>query len=293
MLTHDMIPHLLCPTCQSGEMSAEVQREDGQQVLAGTLRCSSCGEAYPVAGGVPALMPAGVLDRQEWREWQRHLDKFQARREDRVAKPNRVVTRLGRRARPQAAFARFTGIGTGRVLDVGCGPGKFRFNFDPDRIEYFGLDPITLLGTEEFRFVRALAERIPFRAGTFSDIFVLAALDHFRDVPAFCSEAARVLRPDGRLHVLQSVHEIRGPVSLVKVLGHRLKDSIEDRVMDAGEIDAPKHLAEYTSASLEEAFAPHFRVDHSKAHSTKWYSPTNLFLSLAPRESVAVHSTNH
>lgn len=223
------------------------------------------------------------MDTEAWNEWKRHLDKFQSRREDRIAHPDRTVTRWGKRARPQAAFADFIGLERGRVLDVGCGPGTFRRRLDAEHLEYYGLDPITLGGTEGFPFVHAIAERVPFADATFTDLLVLAALDHFRDIDAFAIEAARVLVPDGRLHVLQSVHDLSGPVSLVRMVGHRLKDSIEERVMDVREKDAPKHLSDFTAASLQASFAEHFDIVRSHAHNDRWYTPTKLFLTLRRR----------
>jgi len=280
MLTRQMLPLLLCPTCQDGDLAIRATQCEGNRILTGDLDCQSCGSHFPVAGGVPALMPEGVMDSQEWDEWKRHLDKLQSRREDRIARPDRTVTRWGRRARPKRAFAQFTGVDSGRVLDVGCGPGKFRFNFDEDKVEYFGLDPITLSGVSEFPFVRAVAERIPFADNTFTDVFVLAALDHFRSVDAFASEAARTLVPGGRLHILQSIHDLTGPVSLVRLLGQRIKDSIEDRVMDHDENEAPKHLSDFNRSSVKSTFAQYFDVDRSQDHHDRWYTPTKLFLSL-------------
>ena len=169
------------------------------------------------------------------------------------------------------------------MLDVGCGPGKFRLNFDERRVQYVGLDPIVLPELGDFPFVRGLAEYLPFDDGVFTDVVVLAALDHFRDTGRFFREAARVLGRDGRLHILQSVHEVHGPVSAIKVLGHKVKDAIEDwNTSDHGS-DVPKHLSEFTRRSLIEVAGSSFELERDEQFSATWYSPTKLFMTLKPK----------
>ncbi len=76
---------------------------------------------------------------------------------------------------------------------MGCGPGNFRKLLGED-VAYYGIDPMPLAETDTFSAVRAIAEYLPLRANMFIDIVVMAALDHFQDVGAFCEEAVRVLQ---------------------------------------------------------------------------------------------------
>jgi ubiquinone/menaquinone biosynthesis C-methylase UbiE len=123
---------------------------------------------------------------------------------------------------------------------------------------------------------------MPFRNDTFTDIVVLAALDHFRNLPRFLDEARRVLCDGGRLHVMQSVHEVRGPVSAIKVAVHKVKDALEDGVSSHGPA-VPKHLGEFTNESLLARLGDAFDVASSERYSATWYSPDKLFLSLTPK----------
>lgn len=285
MITQEMLAVLWCPTCQGGALQPHGDPATPGAPTRGELACGACGSRYPIEDGVPALLPHNAMSTEAWEIWRKHLDKFQARRVDRIANPERAVTRTMSTSRPQQPFAKFAGIDSGRVLDVGCGPGKFRFNFDPERVQYFGLDPIALPDRTDFPFARGLAEYLPFRKASLTDVVVLAALDHFRDTAQFFREAARVLEPDGRLHILQSVHEIRGPVDAVKVLGHKVKDAVEDwNTRDHG-ADVPKHLSEFTKQSLVAHAEPYFDVATVQEYNATWYSPTKLFVSFTPKPS--------
>lgn len=288
MITRELIPILQCPTCRQSGLDFRGAAQAEESFEEGELNCTGCGADYPVRLGVPVLLPHGELNTEEWRLWQVHLEKFQARRLDRIAHPNRLVTQLMEGSRPKQPFAQFTGISGGRVLDVGCGPGKFRFNWTHDGLQYVGLDPIHLPDVRDFPFVRGLAEYLPFTKGSFSHIVVLAALDHFRDPASFFREARRVLEPGGRLHILQSVHEVKGPVSAIRVLGHKIKDSAEDWYTRDYGADVPKHLSEFTQRSLVEAARPHFDVMKVEQYSAHWYSPTKLFVTFEPGTALSL-----
>lgn len=207
-----------------------------------------------------------------------HLEEFRARRAARVENPKEVIVKLAEKSQPQPAFAEFIRIDRGTVLDIGCGPGKFRHHLDLSRVEYVGLDPMALPEVSDFPFVQGLAECIPFKKNSFTDIVVLAALDHFRDLDMFLEEARRVLKPGGRLHIMQSVHEVRGPVSAVKLLAHKLKDDLEERYSEHGR-HVPKHLSEFTTRSLIDRLSGSFDVASVGRYSGTWYSPMKLFLT--------------
>lgn len=94
-----------------------------------------------------------------------------------------------------------------RVLDLGCGEGRFARMLTRRGADAVGLDPIDALilaGSERQpggRFVRANAERLPFAPGSFDIIVSYLSMIDIRDFRAAISESARVLRPGGRLVV--------------------------------------------------------------------------------------------
>jgi len=278
-----MVPDLVCPKSSGNSLTLSVTKQRGDRIIEGRLTCSVCGTVHKIRSGVANLVPESVVSDDDWQEWKDHLAGFEARREWRNDNPERFSSKItNRSASLQKAFARFVGIQSGTVLDVGCGPGKFSNYLGAD-VSYFGIDPLPLNETEEVPAVRAIAEYLPFRDGMFTDIVVMAALDHFQDVDAFCREAVRVLVPKGRLHIVQSIHEVRGPVTAIKFAAHEFKDFLETRQTRAESRDAPKHMGEYDRKSLMDKLNEWFEITAEERFSKRWYSPENLFLTLTAR----------
>lgn len=292
MLTPKLLSMLWCPSCQAGALEAVGEPDRVGSPQEGELRCGACHVSFPIHFGFPMLIPESSLTGDEWAVWRSHLEKLQARRASRIENRGETINRLSKKSKPQRPFAKFVGIESGTVLDIGCGPGKFRRNFDLDRVHYVGLDPMTLPEVSDFDFVQGVAEFIPFRESTFTDIVVLAALDHFRDLDRFLVEARRVLEPGGRLHVMQSVHEVRGPISAIKVLAHEVKDAWEEQISDAHGPDVPKHLDEFTTKSLIDRLSGAFDVERIERYSPTWYSPVKVFSSFVPRDASAASAAS-
>lgn len=263
---------LRCPTCRS---PLRVQSEaDG----ASGYECVGCHAVYPVDAGVRDLMPRDLAADSQWSTWQQHLEAFQQRRETRIDSPKTVVTRLSKSGGPQQeAFARFTGITSGVVLDVGCGPGKLRFRL-PEAVHYIGLDPIPLPEVSDFDFVRALAEYIPLADDCVDHVTVLSALDHFNDCEAFFAEVVRVLRPGGRVHLIQQVHE---PAWSVRGIAHHVKDLIEDRLTKHDD-EVPHHMTEFHDDDLRDLLDGSFVVVREQVYSISRTAPRRLFISAEP-----------
>ena len=50
---------LACPVCK-GELTLTITREDGEEIVEGSLRCGSCGEAYPIEDTIPNMLPPSM-----------------------------------------------------------------------------------------------------------------------------------------------------------------------------------------------------------------------------------------
>ncbi len=60
-MKRDLMDILACPVCKSG-LELRVETEEGGDIVEGSLRCAACGETYPIAGGIPNLLPPDLRD---------------------------------------------------------------------------------------------------------------------------------------------------------------------------------------------------------------------------------------
>jgi SAM-dependent methyltransferase len=94
--------------------------------------------------------------------------------------------------------------GAGRVLDIGCGEGQIARRVADAGAAVVGLDPAWSQVTEARErgggptYLRARAEALPCRDGSFDAVVVCAALEHVDAYETAIREVARVLVPDGR-----------------------------------------------------------------------------------------------
>jgi len=52
----DMMEILVCPVCK-GTLTLSVVKEDGDEVVEGSLQCAKCKETYPISDSIPNLLP--------------------------------------------------------------------------------------------------------------------------------------------------------------------------------------------------------------------------------------------
>ncbi len=93
-----------------------------------------------------------------------------------------------------------------KVLDVGCGKGRFLSALSSHGAHAVGLEPSSEVGraarAKGHKVVRASASRIPFVDGLFDACICVEVLEHVPDTDAALREMARVLRWGGRLMVI-------------------------------------------------------------------------------------------
>ncbi len=91
----------------------------------------------------------------------------------------------------KAQLVRIVSEGADRVLDVGCGPMRYRTFCGSS--EYVGID---VLGRPD---VRGSAFSLPFRDGAFDAVIAMDVLEHVDEIDSAASEFFRVLKRGGRL----------------------------------------------------------------------------------------------
>jgi ubiquinone/menaquinone biosynthesis C-methylase UbiE len=98
-------------------------------------------------------------------------------------------------------------IGSGSVLDVGCGEGRFCRMLRKEGKEAVGLDPTRELLAEAVRqdplgrYVLGVGERLPFRDDSFDAVVSYLSLIDIPDFRTAILEMTRVVRPGGSLVV--------------------------------------------------------------------------------------------
>ena len=91
-----------------------------------------------------------------------------------------------------------------RILDLGCGKGRFAAHLAHRGAEVVGIDlsAAMLAHASGIDRAKASARRLPFADSTFDAVIAVEVLEHVGDVRPVLREARRVLRPGGRLAVV-------------------------------------------------------------------------------------------
>jgi uncharacterized protein YbaR (Trm112 family) len=55
----DLMEILCCPVCK-GDLKLTVRKEEGGEIIDGSLYCAKCNETYPIEDGIPNLLPPGL-----------------------------------------------------------------------------------------------------------------------------------------------------------------------------------------------------------------------------------------
>jgi ubiquinone/menaquinone biosynthesis C-methylase UbiE len=119
------------------------------------------------------------------------------------------------RGRSARLVADAAGVGPGdRVVDVGCGPGRFQREAAQRGAEAVGVDPSAQMRRlaawrtpaklkGAVRVVEGTAERLPLDDGSATVAWAVASFHHWADPDAGLTELHRVLRPGGRLVIAE------------------------------------------------------------------------------------------
>lgn len=60
-LKKNLMDILACPVCK-GDLVLNIEKEDANEVISGTLYCSACNEYYPIEEGIPNMLPPDLRE---------------------------------------------------------------------------------------------------------------------------------------------------------------------------------------------------------------------------------------
>jgi uncharacterized protein YbaR (Trm112 family) len=63
----DMMDILACPVCK-GPLTLTTVKEEGDEVIEGSLHCARCNETYPIRDSIPNLLPPELRRQMEARQ---------------------------------------------------------------------------------------------------------------------------------------------------------------------------------------------------------------------------------
>lgn len=106
--------------------------------------------------------------------------------------------------RLRAVVAAIGPVGGRRILDLGCGKGRFASHLRTAGAEVIGVDLSAAMLAEAGGIDRARASsrRLPFADATFDAVIAIEVLEHVGAIDATLAEARRVLRPGGTLAIV-------------------------------------------------------------------------------------------
>jgi len=152
------------------------------------------------------------------------------------------------------------GDGHERVLDIACGPGILLPTLSSCADAVVGID-LTLASLQLAReaetagstfLVRGLSENLPFRSGCFDATVLRLALHHFLEPAAALASARSVLRPGGRLVVLDLLAPDKTEARALRDALERFRDPSHTSLVSRAEMRS--HIEQAGFAAPVETF---------------------------------------
>lgn len=170
---------LACPICRAS-LSVDVDDCYEGEIISGTLECGECKNLYPIKNGIPRFVPERNYASSFGFQWNRfsktQLDSYSGLPISR----DRLLLSTG------WDWGSMEGK---RVLDVGCGAGRFsevalQFGATVVGVDYSdAVDAAraNLSQYPKFEGVQASVYELPFRPGSFDYVYCLGVLQHTPD----------------------------------------------------------------------------------------------------------------
>ncbi len=185
---------LACPACK-GDLRPS---SDEAEIVEGALHCAPCGKDYPVTNGIPRFVPVDNYGSSFGYQWnlfrKEQLDTYNGT----TLSADRLWNETG--WSPAELAGKW-------VLDVGCGAGRFLDAASKSDAEVVGIDLSSAIDAskenlkdrENIHFIQASIYELPFRDGTFDNVYCIGVVQHTPDRDKTLRSIAAMVKPEGRV----------------------------------------------------------------------------------------------
>ncbi len=201
-----LLQYLKCPQCAHDTLELSAKTQNGEEILAGDLRCPACKRIFPIIDSVPNFLPEAET-RKPWR-------KAWSYKWDHVAKDVRYSEEGDEDFEIKMNYSgQFSGDLSGKLaLDAGCGSGQ-----DTARIARLGAEVIAVDQStgvyqahkfnagKNYRspvhFIRADIFHLPLKDDIFDLIYSNGVLHHTPDTKQAFDSVAPLLKQGGDIAI--------------------------------------------------------------------------------------------
>jgi SAM-dependent methyltransferase len=192
-----ILPQYRCTKCGSRALSLSCARNEGQEVLDGSIQCKDCRAWFPIRDGIPRFVDHENYGRSFGFQWTIHqktqLDSYIGM----AISKNRLFKATGW---PECLHGQ-------RILEAGSGAGRFTECLIETGAEVFSFDFSVAVDSNSrnngksssLHLFQADLRNIPLPSGSFDKILCLGVLQHTPDPGASFLSLARMVRPGGEL----------------------------------------------------------------------------------------------
>jgi len=198
-MRRELLEVLACPRC-AGALTVDADADDGGRIESGTLRCASCGAAFPILRHVPRFVPAETYASSFGFQWNR----FRRTQLDSNTGLPISRDRFFRESRwtPEELAGK-------RVLDVGCGAGRFTEVALGTGAKVVSVDYSTAVDAcfdnlgenPSLNVIQADVYHLPLRAEAFDYVYCFGVLQHTPDPRGALLALVPPLKRGGRIAI--------------------------------------------------------------------------------------------
>lgn len=205
-MKNELIELLVCPRCHGTLNCVEAVRGSGAEIESARLVCGSCNLEFPVRGGIPRFVPDDGYGESFGMQW----NHFRTQQLDSATNAGESRRRLYEEIDADAHW-----LAGKRVLEVGCGAGRFLEVVAAADAAVIGVDltravdaaALTVKDYPNAHVVQASMYELPFRDNAFDLCYSIGVIQHTPDPAKSLEALPRVVRRGGRIAV--SMYERR------------------------------------------------------------------------------------